>query len=320
MFPIDIMITAGWIATSANYLWTTAMGMYSILPIIKKWQGKKITKNTYILASAATIYACNEEQVSALLLGLSVCVLVYSLVKKRRKVDYYVILIMVVSLGMMLFSLTWKGNSIRKISEISSWVPIFYMQSPAEKILNGFLSTSQYLLLSSTAVITLMCGGLAALIYYRYNNYCVRIIGCIPLAFYFCFGLFKEIMLKIFPAFSQFFFLNITNSAIFNIDVIISVTIQLFVIFLIAYLCLIALGGGKGLILSILWLGGIATRVVMGFSPTLYASSTRTFTFLLIVIIIIYTQLLIELKKDKKEIKKFIPLHLIFFIYTMYLI
>lgn len=322
LFPIDILATAGWIATSANYLWPAAIGMYAFLPIVEYLKNKKIKKHYYIFSTLAMIFACNEEQVSALLFTLLASIIVYLLIKKRR-IFIYGLVLDLIAFGMMLFSLTWSGNANRKESEIISWNPVFNMQGIPEKAINGFLSTNYYLLLSSSILVLIMCILFALVIRQKYRDRMLSFIGWIPAGFFAIFGTFKNLTLQIFPAIKQLYILDIDDAAVFNSDIIVSCTIQIFIILLIALCLMLAFGGEKGLLIGLLWLGGYATRVIMGFSPTLYASSTRTFSFLATVIIIIYVLLIQEYYSHNPKQNfpyKLIVLHMAVYLYLFYLV
>ena len=42
LYPLNVMASAGWAATSVNYIWPLSMCLYSLIPIKKAWYKEKI--------------------------------------------------------------------------------------------------------------------------------------------------------------------------------------------------------------------------------------------------------------------------------------
>ena len=69
IYPIMIMNGAGWAATTINYMWPLATGLFALIPIRKIWDGEKIKFWQYPLYVLAIIFASNQEQACAILFG-----------------------------------------------------------------------------------------------------------------------------------------------------------------------------------------------------------------------------------------------------------
>ena len=69
IYPIVLMNGAGWAATTINYMWPLATGLFALIPIRKIWDEEKIKFWQYPLYIIAMIFATNQEQVCAILLG-----------------------------------------------------------------------------------------------------------------------------------------------------------------------------------------------------------------------------------------------------------
>ena len=67
LYPLERMSSAGWAATTVNYIWTLALGLFSFISIRKAYDGEKINIFSGILYALACIYACNQEQVCVVL-------------------------------------------------------------------------------------------------------------------------------------------------------------------------------------------------------------------------------------------------------------
>ena len=61
LYPLNIMASAGWAATSVNYVWPLSMCLYSLIPLKKAWYKEKIKPYEFVLYSLALIFAGNQE-------------------------------------------------------------------------------------------------------------------------------------------------------------------------------------------------------------------------------------------------------------------
>lgn len=74
MYPFNHMETAGWIATTINYSWVLALGLYSLTVVKEIWQEKPVSKLRYVLAMLAAAFAMNQKQMTVIMLVI-LCVL-----------------------------------------------------------------------------------------------------------------------------------------------------------------------------------------------------------------------------------------------------
>lgn len=135
VYPLEDMSTAGWAATTINYIWPLSLGLYSLIIVKKILKNENIKWYEYVLSTLALIYAINVEQMCAILLAIYVPVTLYLILKKRTNI-YMVIQSMICILS-LIFILTCPGNAARDISETATWfsgVCIFIIYT---KILNG---------------------------------------------------------------------------------------------------------------------------------------------------------------------------------------
>lgn len=301
LFPVGILETAGWLSTSANYLWPAALMLYAFLPIASIIRDQPVKKHYYFTSTLAFIFASNEEQCSALMLGMLTCLILYDVFNKRR-IKVYLFLLELFAVIMMLFSLLWEPSTkIRLPLEINSWYPSFAMQSLFDKLTDGFFSTVQFLFYPSNIFVLVFSLLLGILVNLNYEQKEIRILGWIPSVFFITLGVLQNITISIFPALEKFYITSFDQYSIFNVNPWISFIIEGCLIMVIALSCFIAWKdvriGGIG---ALLWVGGIVSRVIMGISPTLYASSSRTFSFMIINIILITAMILNELLKRRE--------------------
>lgn len=140
MYPFIDMATAGWGATSANYTWPLALGLYVLLNIKRSIENCEIKIRTYICSILATVIAGNVEQMVCLLLAFTVIAIIYQRVKKKV-VSKFLLIEMVVVIVDFLVILLSPGRSARYIAEISWSYPSYEMLSLVEKITIGITST-----------------------------------------------------------------------------------------------------------------------------------------------------------------------------------
>lgn len=142
MIPVSQIHSAGYGATTLNYVWPLGCGLFAIIPLGKAIRNEKCEKTFYVFGILLSVYAANLEQMAAILLGISGYVVMERLVRKQ-KVSLYAVLILLISLGMVVFALTCPGNDIRAELEILDF-PEYGNYSLPEKIELGFLSIIAY--------------------------------------------------------------------------------------------------------------------------------------------------------------------------------
>ena len=88
IFPFQITGDTGWVATSMNYLWVLALGLYAMMSVYKAFQGIRMKWYEYLLCTIALFYAVNAEQMCAVLLAVFLISTIYLL--KTKKINIYI--------------------------------------------------------------------------------------------------------------------------------------------------------------------------------------------------------------------------------------
>ena len=140
MYPFYEMASAGWISTTLNYSWCFAFGIISFLPLIYESRGEKANGFIYIISFLALIFASNQEQTVALILGFNVLYLIYSAIRKKGINNYNVLSIVIAAISLV-FILTCPGNGVRFAYEVTSWYPEFAGFGVMEKSYLGLVTT-----------------------------------------------------------------------------------------------------------------------------------------------------------------------------------
>ncbi len=299
IYPFADMSSAGWIATTTNYLWCFGLGMLSFLPLVNKEKNEKTNKFIYVVSILALVYATNQEQSCAIILGINILYLINTYFIKKEKINKYNLICVIISILSFIFIMTCPGNSVRLNKEIGRWLPQFKNANIIQKLYFGIVPTMR-IFLDNKLVLILFSGLLliGVFVYAKYNF--SKIIAIFNFLLVVSLTMFRDIIVKscagfvgVFESFESdklFQITHITELAALFITIIIfaSLIYMVFVIF------------KDKLLPAFILLAGIASRVIMGFSPTIFASRSRTTIFMYMTIIVCMLFVLFKLFKDKK--------------------
>ena len=309
LFPFHFLTSAGWIATSATYFGPLAFGMICLVPIRHAFEGKKEKMLPFLFYCGSLIYAGNEEQMIIVILAAYAAAMVYLSLKK--KINWQIIILFVLSVLSLIFIATCPGNGNRSIAEQGRFYPTFDMLDIIDKADIGLSTTMKWLLIDNNLFLVFTLLIMSWCIWKKYSEIEYRLISLIPLAATLSFGIFRNFVTMLFP-FTGFISNDIDFYGSFTAanDGSGAGVIQ-FAFFLMVLVCIIAelmLLNNKveGFIADmVLVAAGTASRVMMGFSPTVYASGVRTFTPFIICIIAVSVHVWCENKdvicNDVKE-------------------
>ena len=310
-YPLFHLGTAGYMTTSIVYLWSLVFAVIALYGMKKSLVGNKIHAWEYPVYVLSLLFAGNLEAMNIILLGISALMVVYSFINNR--INYYLISQLVVVFLMLVFILSHSGNAVRQAHEIATWYPDFEAYGLLERIQLGYTSSLAHFMATPNVVFF----GFAIILYLvvrlKYSRTLLRIIAAVPLVGY-------VLSLLVNLGFSYNPDLYYWISSVFRISsgvVLITADnftqilyyIPLFV-YSICFLCVliaIYLCFKKDRFKAIFYVSliglGFLSRAIMGFSPTIWASSYRTFIFFyfsFIICIIVLFQELIEYKPKRE--------------------
>ena len=88
LYPLSHLGSAGYIATSINYLLPLTCLFYSMYVVLQIINNKKFSKISYIIAIITTLIACNMEQTCITFVALLFFIEIFSIIKKKNKVKF----------------------------------------------------------------------------------------------------------------------------------------------------------------------------------------------------------------------------------------
>lgn len=291
VYPFLHMSTAGWKATTITYLWSLAFGLFAMIPIRKHYDGESFRLYEYIFYLAALLYGVNQEQMAAATTGIFLAASFYFL--KEKKINFFIALETLVASFAFFMALLTPGNEKRTIDETIIWFPEYGNLSFINKIEMGFSSAGYKLIFESNWVFIIFSSLLSIIIWKKYKDSFYRLIGSLPLAVSLIFGPFKGILAEGFPgitviteALTEYGTITTDNylEASSYLPVII---IGLVIGCILLSFYLIYENTIYSLFMGYLFLVGFTTRLVMAFSPTVWASSWRTYIYMYFSVIIL---------------------------------
>lgn len=295
IYPLYEMCGAGWYATTLNYLWPLAFGLISLFPIKNAIDGKKENKYMYPIYLFSTLFACNQEQMCAIIFCFYIILLIY--LYKNKKINKLILFQFILSFISLIFILTCPGNDLRNVSEIQSWYPNYEYFGLIAKIFLGIVTTFIYSVYNLNTVIFIFSILLPIFVFKKNKSKIVRTISVIPFIIYCWVNLFSSIFYSLFPKIGELIEISkIYASSPESINLCPS-SIFIFVIsFLFFFSILFSIykifEKEQKYLFCLIFLAGFASRVIMGFSPTVYASGMRTFLFLDFSVIMIIANML----------------------------
>lgn len=290
-YPFLHMSTAGWKATTITYFWTLSLGLFSMIPIRKHYDGKEIRWYEYLFYLAALIYGVNQEQMAAVTTAVFIVALLY-FIKEKRFHWFIALEALVATLG-FLSALFSPGNEKRSLDETIIWFSDYASLSFLDKIEIGFSSAGYQLIFNSNWVFIVFAALLSIIVWKKYQDNLYRVIGSIPLLVSLVFGPLKGLLEEGFPgitvmseALTEYGTITAENylkaSSYFPIILLGLVIGCILLSFYLIYEEIL-----PSLFICFLFLVGLASRMVMAFSPTVWASSWRTYLFMYFAVIII---------------------------------
>lgn len=293
---------AGWYATTLNYIWPLFFLLVSFIPIKHVFDGTKEPIYAYPLYIISALIATNQEQTCALLFGFYLLFSLYFFFKKQKV--WFLNFQLLISIVGLIFIFTCPGNNVRMVQEVVTWYPAYGSFSIFQKIILGINSMISRLIVSHNSIFFVLALILPFIMYHEEKW--IRWLSYLPVLLIGYFECFAVYLHRFFPNLSIFYdtFYDFSQP-IDEIHLLsirnLSVTLIAFLVFGVICLCLYQkFKKTKELkfFLPILFLAGCLSVMILGMSPTVYASGFRTFTFFNYVVAILLVILSCNLKNN----------------------
>ncbi len=310
MYPFNAMNGSGWATTTIVYMWSLATCLFALIPIRKIWDGEKIKYWEYPLYTISLIFAGNQEQTCSILCGSYILFSIFMIIK-NKKIHPYMIIQSLFAIASIIFILTCPGNYIRSQQEVGDLFKDFEMLSFLDKVSLGLTSTMGLIIKKRNLVYTMLSLLSVIYIFSNYKEKIFRVVAVIPFLSILLLGIAAPIVNQVFPFFNSFrnFIVReeimLTAANCNNLLNIVPVVFACINFICLALSILLIFKNLKNNIAILVFLVGLASKIIIGFSPTVFSSverSTIFFEFSMIIVMLLIWQELIK-KTDKNDLK-----------------
>lgn len=279
LYPFHEMASAGWINTTLNYLWPLWSGMLIFVNYKKYVTGIKLHWSVYLWSIPAVLFACDQEQMAVVMLIVTVGMIGIGFSRKQYKL-FYVYLMFGLNLACLAKMLLCPGNQARSATETSIRYAAFFDLSVGDKLFLGIYNVELTFIAKPHILFFPITICLAILVIHKTKASWKRWVAAIPAVITLAHTVLTESMTKWAKVFWRYegetfeleslgiyrwlvwlYFGLVLGSLVFTMYVLWAEEIRRFWVML------------------IVWGAGLASAVMMGFSPTMFDSGPRTMLF-----------------------------------------
>lgn len=294
LYDFREMSSAGYMTTTIFYWWVLAAGMLAFLPIYFDYRGEQGRTWLWILGIPCALFAANQEQMAIIL----ACGCIYMLglyLYEKRKAPIYLYGVLLIALFCLLLVVICPGNAVRKTSNIEFWFPSYADFHLVQKGLLGWYGVLRSLFEDVNWLFFGFSIVLMTAVWKKSRNRLERMIAAVPAL--------SNVALLACVGISHFYDAGPVNKVVHAFDFDQPIVYYqgalptklrlLMLVYTLVCLCVVVS-------LFILWgmtkkcshrmavlVIGTISKMSMGISPTVWASSERTSLFLWISLIII---------------------------------
>lgn len=313
LIPFSLYHSAGWIATTLNYIWPAACALYSMTPVRAILKGETVPWYWYASSSAALLLALNMEQSLAVMFGMDVLLtgyLFWWLPRREKGIKLrgrrWIVFRLAAGAAALAFTFTCPGNFVRKAEEVGKWFPDYDFLSLPRKLEIGYSSTLFHFVFRPNVLFCVFAVCLCCAVWMRCTRIFARAAAAIPLVLALGFGILGDVTQRVFPGvyeitqtLTNYGTLPIDKKAVFA-DFIPDVVLLAAALSVLAALWFAFAEKKLALLCCAVVLLGFASRMAMSFSPTIWASADRTFLFMYDSILLVFLFLLRELQNSNR--------------------
>ncbi|MBO5509466.1 MAG: hypothetical protein J5962_03285 [Lachnospiraceae bacterium] len=326
-FPLNELVSAGWITTTMTYIWPMAAGLAALTAIriienqkqdaVDGTDVKRIKWYHYLIYALLVIYGAHQEQMSIFLFMIFGAYSIYAFVKKEKQPLIWMEWFFAAA-NLVLHMLT-PGNEARNLASVEVYFPNYLNLSVIDKLEIGFSSTLYPYVFNKNTIFVWMSLLLCILVWQKHKELAYRILGAMPLLIHlffarFCTWLFEEkLNFALFTA-------QLTESGViteatyYNWRHYIPMVVMFAMgIFLLVDIYLAFGDNFKSILAGAILFGGLAGRMVVAFSSTVWASLNRTYTVFNMALIMLMVMFVNEIELDRLKKMQYVLYALIIF-------
>lgn len=279
LFPWKSLCEAGIQPVVINYIWSFVFGLIGFIPIRKVLDHKKIRIADYFLYGIPMILACNMEQMAAICFGFCILTLLILRKEKGKGIILSQLLISLLSIGFLLFG---PGNRERALTSVNVYWPGFENLNVFQKVVNGYETTLNYYFSISMPLFAFFA--FILLVYFISKKAWKKAVVSSMPAIWLIFTVGLKVMekishLNILEHLAAVTYVKSGEQFFMYPDYVKITVYSVLLILLIIGFLLYQKTDKKYRIYGVILLAGFLSRIILGFSPTLLASGTRTFTY-----------------------------------------
>lgn len=253
-----------WVTGSFNYLLPCTMLIVGLYPFFARLKGVKLNKFDRTLSFIGVFLCCYEEQTAAIFLCMSTFLLILQFVK-NKKIDRGILCLYVFGILNCIVMFMAPGNYQRSQSELICWYPSFDTYNLFDKIVLGLVHTIKILVHNGRLYFLILHILLALFLIKRdlQNIFGFVILCALSFLVYKSSGYLND------EAVWQ----------IYSLKTIVTISLFVFWILYFAFFLFYLLRDNyeDGIAVALLFLATFVAGIVMGMSPTVFASGLRVF-------------------------------------------
>lgn len=291
-FPVIYLYTAGWIATVTTYFYPICFLLIGVWLAQLNLKSNKVNRFIKLIVFICWLYSFNNEQLAVTMLPL-ICVLIF-IQFREHKIGFYLGVASVAILLNLAWMLLSPGNKLRTASDMH-FLPTFKYLSFFNKLDMGIVSTIQHYFFGLNLPILIFALSICLVTLSKTTSKRQILLGSTPFLILVFTNTSHLVAIRTCHG-NSLFLMNqtgfLTNIHFFWKAAVFQYSISI-IWLVISFICLNTLISAKEKVFVFpLLLGGIMSRVMMGFTPTIYASVSRTCTFLTFIFILLAIYLL----------------------------
>lgn len=279
LYPMEHLSTAGWGTTNIFYIWPLIGVLFNCILIKKILLKQVVSKKEQVLGALLLVISANTEQLLVIMTLFWGATLIWQKCNNSvNRISLISLLVCGINACVIMIS---PGNKRRILIETELLMPDFFNGTFLDKVNKGIVSTMEHFIVNADLIFILLIVILMILVWERSQDTLYRTIAMFPVLVVGVWGLFREELSGKYSYLNDLLTGEIINPENYvNIALFISLIIYLLVITCIVTEFYIAFGNSIHFIVNIVILaGGFLSRIMLGFSPTLYGSKTRTFVY-----------------------------------------